>query len=150
MAIKHVLVKWCLFQRILNALLLLIRSWHSRNTKYISYESTCLVNSHIQCFLIHNCFFKKFYNYFFLNSYSVLAALLCPNPWDIARLTCQAPLSMGFFRQEYWSGLTFPSPGDLPDQEIKLESPALQEYSLPSEPPENHLLWLNFNIYQTL
>ena len=37
----------------------------------------------------------------------------------------QAPLSMGFSRQEYWSGLPFPSPGDLPDPEIEPRSPAL-------------------------
>ena len=46
-------------------------------------------------------------------------------PWTVA---FQAPLSMGFFRQEYWSGLPFPSPGDLPDPGIKpvfLVSPAL-------------------------
>ena len=42
----------------------------------------------------------------------------------------------GFFRQEYWSGLPFPSPGDLPDPGIKPKSPALQVDSLPSEPPE--------------
>ena len=47
----------------------------------------------------------------------------------------QAPLSMGFSRQEYWSGLTFSSPGDLPDLGIEPGSPALQEDSLPSEPP---------------
>ena len=38
----------------------------------------------------------------------------------------QVPLSMGFSRQEYWSGLPFPSPGDLPDPGIEPESPALQ------------------------
>ena len=42
---------------------------------------------------------------------------------------------MGFPRQEHWSGLPFPSPGDLPNPGIKLESPALQVDSLPSEPP---------------
>ena len=46
----------------------------------------------------------------------------------------QAPLSMGFSRQEYWSGLPFPSPGDLPNPGIKPGSPALQADSLPSEP----------------
>ena len=50
--------------------------------------------------------------------------------WTIAR---QAPLSMGFFRQEYWSGLLFPSPGDLPNPGIKPRSPALQADSLPSK-----------------
>ena len=48
---------------------------------------------------------------------------------------CQAPPSMGFSRQEYWSGLPFPSPGDLPEPGIKPRSPALQADSLPSEPP---------------
>ena len=43
--------------------------------------------------------------------------------------------SMGFSRQEYWSGLPFPSPGDIPDPGIKPVSPALQADSLPSEPP---------------
>ena len=42
---------------------------------------------------------------------------------------------MGFSRQEYWSGLPFPSPGDLPDPGIKPGSPALQADALPSEPP---------------
>ena len=52
--------------------------------------------------------------------------------WTVAY---KAPLSMGFSRQEYWSGLPFPSPGDLPDPGIELESPALQADALPSEPP---------------
>ena len=47
---------------------------------------------------------------------------------------CQAPLSMGSPRQEYWSGFPFPSPGDLPDPGIKVASPALQGHSLYSEP----------------
>ena len=56
-------------------------------------------------------------------------------PWTVA---CQAPLSMGFSRQEYWSGLPFPSPGHLPNPRIKPGSPALQPESLPSEPPGKH------------
>ena len=51
-------------------------------------------------------------------------------PWTVAR---QAPLSMGFSRQEYWSGLPFPSPGDLPHRGTELRSPALQAGSLPTE-----------------
>ena len=47
----------------------------------------------------------------------------------------QAPLSMGFSRQEYWSGLPFPSPGDLPDPGTEPESPTLQAVSLQTEPP---------------
>ena len=54
-------------------------------------------------------------------------------PWTVAH---QAPLSMGFPRQEYWSGWPLPSPGNLPDPEIELRSPALQADSILSEPPE--------------
>ena len=46
-------------------------------------------------------------------------------------VACQAPLFMGFSRQEYWSGLSFPSPGDLPDPGIEPKSPALGADSLP-------------------
>ena len=55
--------------------------------------------------------------------------------WTVA---CQAPLSMEFFRHDYWSGLPFPSPGDLPTPGIEPKSPvspALQADSLPAEPP---------------
>ena len=57
--------------------------------------------------------------------------------WTVAH---QAPLSMGFFRQEYWSGLPFPPPDDLPDPGIKPTSPAsnaLKADSLPTELPGN-------------
>ena len=53
-------------------------------------------------------------------------------PWRVAY---QAPPPMGLSRQEYWSGLPFPSPGDLPDPVIKSRSPALQVDSLPAELP---------------
>ena len=49
----------------------------------------------------------------------------------------QASLSMGFSRQEYWSGLPLPSPGDLPNPGIEPRSPALQADALPSQPPGN-------------
>ena len=49
---------------------------------------------------------------------------------------CQAPPSMGFSMQEYWSGLLFPSPGDLPDPGIEPESLALWADALPSESPD--------------
>ena len=52
--------------------------------------------------------------------------------WTVAH---QVPLFMEFFRQEYWSGLPFLSPGDLPELVLVLWSPALQADSLPSEPP---------------
>ena len=53
-------------------------------------------------------------------------------PWSIAH---QIPLSMGFLRQEYWSGLLFPLPGNLPDQGIETRSLTLWADALPSEPP---------------
>ena len=57
---------------------------------------------------------------------------LFATPWTVAY---QAPPSMGFSRQECWSGLPFPSPGDLPNPGIEPRSPALQTDALPSEPP---------------
>ena len=59
---------------------------------------------------------------------------LLATPWTAAY---QAP-SMGFSRQEYWSGLPFPSPGDLPDPGIEPRSPTLQADALTSEPPGKH------------
>ena len=66
---------------------------------------------------------------------------------------CQAPLSMGFSRQEYWSGLTYPPPGDLPHPGIELGSPALQADSLSPELPRKpkplpvyHWLFVLLNI----
>ena len=63
----------------------------------------------------------------------VLVAKSCPTlvtPWTVA---CQAPLSVGFSEQEYWSGLPFSSPGDLPDPGVKPGSPALQADNLLTE-----------------
>ena len=57
---------------------------------------------------------------------------LFATPWTVAY---QASLSMGFSRQEYWSGLPFPSPGDLPDPGIAPRSPTLEADTLTSEPP---------------
>ena len=57
---------------------------------------------------------------------------LFATPWTVAH---QALLSKGFSRQEHWSGLPFPSPGDPPEPGIEPGSPALQTEVLPSEPP---------------
>ena len=57
---------------------------------------------------------------------------LFARPWTVAY---QAPPSMGFSRQEYWSGVPFSSPGDLPNPGIEPGSPALPADALPSEPP---------------
>ena len=60
-------------------------------------------------------------------------------PWTVA---CQAPPSMGFSRQEYWSGLPFPSPEDRPDPGIESGSPALQADALSSEPLGKLKMWI--------
>ena len=57
---------------------------------------------------------------------------LFATPWTVVY---QAPSSVGFSRQEYWSGLPFPSPGDLPDPGIEPRFPTLQADALTSEPP---------------
>ena len=74
-------------------------------------------------------------------SCSVVSDSLQPQ-WSEAR---QAPLSMEFSRQEYWSGLPFSSPGDLPNPVIEPGSPALQADSLLSEPPGKPLLIVVFD-----
>ena len=65
-------------------------------------------------------------------------------PWTVAY---QAPLSMGFSRQEYRSGFPFPSPGDLPNPGSEPGSPAFQADTLPSEPPVKpyYLKWEDNN-----
>ena len=73
------------------------------------------------------------------------SCLTLVTPWAVAS---QAPLSIGFSRQEHWSGLPFPSPGDLPDPGIKPRSPALQAYSLLTEPPGKPMVTTNEKIYK--
>ena len=81
---------------------------------------------------------NNFFSFFFVSGGGDLIAKLCRNlatPWTVA---WQAPLSMGFSRQEYWRGLPFPSPGDLPDPGIEpnsLVSPALARGFSTTEPP---------------
>ena len=84
--------------------------------------------------------FPKFY---LRNALCAQSCLTLCGPMDCA---LQAPLFMGFSRQEYWSGLPFAPPGDLPDPGIKPGSLALQVDSLPSEPPgllRSHFVFLN-------
>ena len=61
--------------------------------------------------------------------------------------THQAPLCMGFSRQEYWSGLSFPPPGDLPDPGIAPASPALAGGFLTTEPPEKPQSYMFYIFY---
>ena len=67
-----------------------------------------------------------------MNEVTQSCVRLFVTPWTVAY---QAPPSMGFSRPEYWSGLPFLSPGDLPNAGIQPRSPALQADALPSEPP---------------
>ena len=68
---------------------------------------------------------------------------MCVYSWTVA---CQASLSMEFSRQEYWSGLPFCPPGDLPDSEIEPGSPVLQVDSLLTEPPGKSITLLSFQM----
>ena len=70
---------------------------------------------------------------------SLSHARLFATPWTVPN---QAPPSMGFSRQEYWSGLPFPSPRDLPDPGIKPRSPTLQADALTCVPPSTFLCLL--------
>ena len=70
---------------------------------------------------------------------------LCTTLCDLMDCNPQALLYMRFLRQEYWSGLPFPSPQDLPDPGIEPGSPELQEDSLLSEPPGKHKQLKNSN-----
>ena len=67
-------------------------------------------------------------------------------PWTVAH---QAPPSLGFSRQEHWSGLPFPSPGDLANPGIEPRSPASQADALISEPPGKPLIVLQFSSVQS-
>ena len=72
------------------------------------------------------------------------------SPVGLHGVACQAPPSMGFSEQEYWSGLPLPSPGDLPNPGIEPGSPALRADALPSEPPMTAILFLPFSYLVTL
>ena len=67
-----------------------------------------------------------------MHAQSLCRVQLSATPWTVAH---QAPLSMGFSRQDCWSGLPFPSPGDLPDPGIEPTSPALAGGFLTTVPP---------------
>ena len=84
--------------------------------------------------------------YILWNQRTQLCLTLC-DPMDCSP---QAPLSMEFSRQEYWSGLPFPPPGDLPNPGIEPRSPTLQADSFPTEPPGKPLTYIIilFNPYK--
>ena len=73
---------------------------------------------------------EPWYTTALIPSFSCMCVRFFVTPWTIA---CQVPPSMGFSRQEYWSGLPFPASGDLPNLRAEPSFPALQPDSLPSE-----------------
>ena len=78
------------------------------------------------------CVFCEQFSYQKVKVKSLSHVWLFAIPWTVAH---QAPPSMGFSKQEYWSGLPYPSPGDLPDPGTEPGSPTLRTDALPSEPP---------------
>ena len=85
-------------------------------------------------------------NSFWETTCCVLSHFSCVPLFAMLRtVSHQAPLSMGFSRQEYWSGLSFPSPGDLPNPGIEPRSPTLQVDSLPFEPSLSVLSQMSYS-----
>ena len=94
--------------------------------------------SHVKCWWgikLHSNIYAEtglFYQWIFKwKKVLITCVQLFATPWTV---DCQAPLSMEFSKQEYWSGLPFPTQGDLPDPWMDPRSPTLQADSLPSEP----------------
>ena len=108
--------------------------WEVWRQEWIQVCKPCL-------YTIWGTFFNK-HNFINANvlcyAYSLSHGQLFVTPWSVAH---QAPLSMGFPWQEYWSGLPCTPPGDLPNPGIELGSPALQADTLLSEPPGNSPLF---------
>ena len=99
-------------------------------TPHLLAVSTIQVTIEIES--IPNSFSKVYYIFVFtVGNYSKIVIFV--TPWTVA---CQAPLSMGFSRQEHWSVLPFPSPWSPPDPGIKPVSPALAGGFFITEPPE--------------
>ena len=96
---------------------------------------TCILNTKFNSQMVNS---QETYHIFLNPCMCVLVTQSCLtlcNPMNCSR---QAPLSIGFSRQEYWSGLPFPSPGDLPNQGIEHRSPALQADPFLTELERSH------------
>ena len=99
---------------------------------FIKFGNFLALTSSNNSLLLLSPFYFRTKGHVWCVSHSVVSTSLWPHGRYVAH---QGPPSMEFSRQEYWSGLPFPSPGDLPDPGIKPGSPALQADALPSEPP---------------
>ena len=121
---------FCLIEKISDVKARQYKQYTTGLGKWPEYRVTTLPTSYLLWFLLIS-------PHLFCSDYCLLfrpevVSNSLVTPWTLAH---QASLSMGFPREEYWSGLSFPSPGDLPDPGVKLTSPpALQADSLPSEP----------------
>ena len=87
----------------------------------------------------------KFYRCYVYINHSVVSDSV-----NTCTIAPQAPLSMGFSRQEYWSGLPFCSPGDFPDPVIEPRSPELEADSLPSEPSGSPIVVIRDAIFTNI
>ena len=104
---------------------------------YTSGSLTTTKNFRIIIFQYLNSHIFKQHNFAFLLYYTCCCVTKSSQTlWDPMDYSPQAPLSTGFSRQEYWSGLQSPSPGNLPNPGFKPQSPTLQPDSPPTEPPE--------------
>ena len=127
-------------------ILQLITFYKSLNSGFIYKSHTdksCFTKMHLFKSTLKYILIDKCHQLIYTESESEVAKS-CPILWTPWTVAYQAPLSMGFSRQAYWSGLPFPSPGDLPNPGIKPGSPALQADTLPSEPPGK--LYLHRNL----
>ena len=106
-----------------------LRHYYLHNA--VSILHPILLNSVLHPFKIVNSPFPYTITSWKVKVKSISRVRLFATPWTVAY---QAPPSMGFFKQ-YWSGLPFPSPGDVPDPGTEPSSPALQADALTSEPP---------------
>ena len=112
-----------------------VLTWNSPASHSVGVQST--VSGSRQLHLEVDRAHSSYMSWSHLHTYIHIIAKLCltlATPWTVSY---QAPLSMGFSGQEYWNGLPFPSPGDLPDPAIEPGSPALQADSL-------RLYWLSY------
>ena len=104
----------------------------------ISVANTHRLKPSFQSFVCMNVFIQIYwYTWVYIHILLLLFSLLnhvqlSATPWTVA---CQAPLSMGFSRQEYWSGLPLPSPGDLPESGRESTTPVLAGRFFTTEPP---------------
>ena len=125
--------------------------WFSKLEKKIQVTPTC-IDLHLK-YVAPNCsnagrsvstwFLISPNDDFSGSSLSLSSVRLFATPWTVAY---QAPPSMGFSRQESWSGLPFPSPGDLPNPGIEPRSPTVQADALTSEPPGKPMMMVGLRI----